>query len=65
MNFNSVNAVSPTISGAPVMDGNAVIDLAEVRAARGRIAVAAPVRLPKTCSKGWNVKPQWLAPQPN
>src|SRR5687768_5180994 len=41
MNLNSVNVAAPAISGAPSMDGNAIIDLAEVRAARGRTAAAA------------------------
>jgi hypothetical protein len=40
MNLDSVITVAPAISGAPMMDGNAVVDLAEVRAARGRIAIA-------------------------
>jgi hypothetical protein len=44
MNFIPVNAVAPIISGASVMDGNGVIDLAEVRAARSRIATAAAAR---------------------
>jgi hypothetical protein len=41
MNLSSVNVAAPAISGAPSMDGNAIIDLAEVRAARGRTAAAA------------------------
>lgn len=41
MNFNPVDAVAPVICGVPVMEGNVVVDLAEVRAARGRTAAAA------------------------
>jgi hypothetical protein len=45
MNLSSVNVAAPAISGAPSMDGNAIIDLAEVRAARGRTAAAAAARM--------------------
>jgi hypothetical protein len=45
MNLNSANTVAPAISGALPMGGNGIIDLAEVRAARGRIAVAAAARM--------------------
>jgi hypothetical protein len=41
MNLNPANTVAPAVSGAPPISGNAIIDLAEVRAARGRIAAAA------------------------
>ena len=37
----NLNAVETATSGVPPMDGNAIIDLAEVRAARGRTATAA------------------------
>jgi hypothetical protein len=37
----NLNAVKPAASGPPPMDDNAIIDLAEVRAARGRTATAA------------------------
>src|SRR3954451_4518556 len=44
MNFIPVDAGVPVISRAPAMEGNAVVDLAEARAARGRTAAAATAR---------------------
>ena len=36
----NLNTATPAVSGTPMIGGNAVIDLAEVRAARGRTVAA-------------------------
>src|SRR5687768_13980340 len=59
MNLNSANTVAPAISGALPMGGNGIIDLAEVRAARGRIAVAA-ARMTQENVFEWLERQAWM-----